>query len=204
MNFLTNARMDDGCNSGTLATVILGFREDDEQLFARELRGRMDSGIGDFLSTQADYLLLAGGPTPEQPTPESTAMGIYAVGRGIPEDEIFNEADSESTIENALYVWELLQKEEELSIDAIRISTSEWHSKRAVFVFEQVFRGEGVDIQKGVCFQSDHPEAAKEGDKLEDHEEFFEQFGKTANPYDIAQEIDVELTVGRHTSLFQN
>ncbi len=89
----------------------------------------------------APYLLVSGGQVPwvGERAISAENMTELLLMLGVPENDIWQEAESRNTYENALYTYELLQ---EKGIDHIVLVTSAFHMPRSVMLFEQ----QGFDV----------------------------------------------------------
>ena len=91
----------------------------------------------------ATRIMLCGGcsaPKKQPSVSEAAGMKRYALSIGVPEEALFLEEESRETIGNALYA--KIQFLEKNNWTSVVIVTSEYHSKRALYIFQRVL-GEG-------------------------------------------------------------
>ncbi len=80
-------------------------------------------------------------------------MMALAKHLGIPDESIHWENRSRSTYENALYSKEVM---EEKGWRSAVVVTTEWHSRRASFIFEKVFQGTEIELHYDTAMDPIH------------------------------------------------
>jgi len=137
------------------ATIVLGGEINGE---------RTSMGAELFRQGVAPKLMLSDGTKMSWRTTAIQEMYDLAVLEGVPEASILKEERSRSTYENALYTKELMQQQ---GLSSAVVVTSDWHAKRARFIFERVYEGSGIELQ--YCGapddRSDFDEWWKDGEK---------------------------------------
>lgn len=94
----------------------------------------------------APHVMLSDGTTMSWRTTAMKEMFDLAVLEGVPADRIVREDRSRSTYENALYTKELMA---ERGWDSALVVTTDWHGKRARFIFDKLYAGTGIEL--GYC-----------------------------------------------------
>lgn len=93
----------------------------------------------------APKIIVSSGAQISWRTTESKEMVALLRELQVPDRDIILETKSLSTYENAQYTKELLEKEA-LAARRITLVTDHWHTRRAVFVFERVFKASDIEI----------------------------------------------------------
>ncbi|BAU29446.1 DUF218 domain-containing protein [Aneurinibacillus soli] len=116
--------------------VLLGGEQDGQR--TRKAAELYKEGI-------APLIIVSSGGQLSWRTTESREMVALLLELGIPAHAISKEEKSLSTYENALYTKELLQKSGR-SVKRLTLVTDDWHTRRAVYVFQHVFAHTGIEI----------------------------------------------------------
>ncbi|MCI2253100.1 YdcF family protein [Domibacillus sp. PGB-M46] len=99
--------------------------------------GRLEKAASLYHEGYADKIILslanASGMTVEE-----------AVASGVPEQDLILEEEATSTYKNALYTKE---KMVEQGFDSAIVVSSDYHMRRVKLVFEQVYRGSGIELK---------------------------------------------------------
>ncbi len=101
----------------------------------------------------AKKLLFSGGPVVSFPGMKkitwAAMMKKYAKSLGIPGSAVILQEESRSTREDALFSWQAIQKSPPSSVILV---TSPYHSKRAYYIFKQVFNN--IEIHSAPVVES--------------------------------------------------
>ncbi len=136
--------------SGKHAFVVLGFALEDGEM-TQELKERCDAAAAAARAFPGSILVCSGGATgdnnPEKHT-EAGLMKAYLVEEhGIAPERIFTDERAMTTLDNALYAFEILKAQD---IEAITIVTSSYHQPRAQMLYETLAafmrKTEGWDV----------------------------------------------------------
>ena len=103
---------------------------------------RVEEGIALYKNKYAPLLILSAGPLAWHLT-EAEWMGKQAVAGGVPFNKIVLEDQSRSTLENALFVRQILLKK---NIHKIILVTSPTHTRRASLVFNNILAKDRVAV----------------------------------------------------------
>ncbi|MBT7903455.1 YdcF family protein [Candidatus Woesearchaeota archaeon] len=95
-----------------------------------------------FKTGEYKKIVLSGGIV-NLPLPEAELMRVI-VSEKIDIKKIIIEDKSQNTIQNAIFVWEKLQKEK---IKSITIVSSKFHKRRLEHIFNQVFSHKKIEIK---------------------------------------------------------
>lgn len=112
------------------------------------LAGRIDRALQILRSEQAagrnPVLVMSGGQGRDELTSEASAMGQYAVGKGLATQSLLLEQRSRTTAENLRYTHELVRADPRLGPDATGLAvTSSYHAMRAAILARRL----GLPVQ---------------------------------------------------------
>jgi len=146
-----------GCEAkaGSDAIVVLGG----------ELNGeRTRKGAELYRQGLAPVVIFSEGTKLSWRTDAIEEMRALAVLEGVPAEAILEERRSRSTYENAFYTRELMEGQ---GMTSALVVTSDWHGRRAGFIFGRVFEGSGirVDVCGAIDDRSDFADWWKDGEK---------------------------------------
>jgi|SRR3990167_6856023 len=121
--------------------LILGSPNDDKGNLSEMAVGRNKKGIEEYLHHPRYKILLTGGFGEHFNTtkkPHAYYARQFLIKNGIPERDILEFAESRYTVEDALLSKPIV---EHYGIERIVVVTSDFHMKRARYIFERVFDG---------------------------------------------------------------
>ncbi|WP_017756474.1 YdcF family protein [Calidifontibacillus oryziterrae] len=90
-----------------------------------------------------DKLIFSDGTDLSWRTKAVDEMVALALDLNVPKEDIVKETDSRSTYENAFYSKAMMIENNWTSAVVV---TTEWHTKRSQFIFDNVFKGSGVRL----------------------------------------------------------
>lgn len=118
------------------AIVLLGGETDGQ---------RTRKAVELYRAGMAPKIVVSSGAQISWRTTESKEMVALLRQLQVPASAIVLETRSLSTYDNAVYTRQLLEGEK-LEQKRITLVTDDWHTRRAVFIFERVFQGSGIEI----------------------------------------------------------
>lgn len=121
------------------AVVVMGNPANADGSLSVTQRERTDAAFEAFRKSNARFLVFCGGAAANQHI-EAEVMKKYALSKGINDSQILIETKSESTIENALFVFPILEQK---GIKSVVLVSSAFHTRR---VFNH-FSNYPLDIQ---------------------------------------------------------
>ena len=102
------------------------------------LRSRIEKGIQAYKNNPGSKIIFSGGQGSDELLPESHAMANYALGQGIPEEDILREDRSRNTEENIRFSAEIMRKAEMgpkgSALPLFAIATSDYHVMRSLMI----------------------------------------------------------------------
>ncbi|MCL6611099.1 MAG: YdcF family protein [Peptococcaceae bacterium] len=104
---------------------------------------RVAKGVELYKEGYAGLIIMSGGGRPTSRLTDADLMRMEAVDSGVPPEVVLLENKSESTYENAVNVKEIIL---EKGIKSFLLVTSNYHTRRARYIFGRVFKGTGVEI----------------------------------------------------------
>lgn len=110
--------------------IVLGCGISGDKV-GNELARRLDEAIQYHEKNPDITIIVSGGQGPQEVVSEAFAMKNYLVENGIPEEKIFMEDKSTSTITNLAYSHEIM-KAENLPDDSVVVVSQAYHIYRAV------------------------------------------------------------------------
>lgn len=109
-----------------------------------EIKGeRTKKAVDLYKKGYADRLLFSDGTDLSWRTKAVDEMVALALELNTPEKNIFKETKSRSTYENATYSKVMMIENNWTSAIVV---TTDWHTKRSQHVFDQVFKGSGIQL----------------------------------------------------------
>ncbi|QDY45917.1 YdcF family protein [Planococcus glaciei] len=117
-------------NIKTDAAIVLGTKVIGDQP-SPVLRERINHSIWLYENEFVDKIIFTGGKTDGAEMAESEVSRKYALGMGIPDEDIFIETESMITEENFLYAYEVA---EENGLDSFLVVSDPLHMKRALLM----------------------------------------------------------------------
>ncbi|MEK9194602.1 MAG: YdcF family protein [Patescibacteria group bacterium] len=125
------------------AVVVLGGGISANGLLSPATLARLDRLLKDRTILQSIPVILSGrwsGFMEVEPnTTEAEEMKKYLVERGVDAQQIILETESLDTISNAVFVRMIIERHRDWK--KILLITSDWHMKRALWIFQQVLGG---------------------------------------------------------------
>lgn len=94
--------------------------------------GRLAKGLELYRRYGADFLIVSNA--------DDRDMAEEMARLSLPEGRVLEEVRAKSTLENAAYVKEIMKEKD---IRSAIVVTSNYHSRRTKYLFDQVFRGRG-------------------------------------------------------------
>ena len=129
-----------------LIVIILGNRLNDDGSISKIQEERLLLALEIEEKFKPDYFILSGGlANPTAKRTEADAMYEYLVAKGLDEKKLIKEANSLSTVENALYSVPIAEK---LGVKTIMVCSSAYHFGNPVYKAMETFvkETEGKDI----------------------------------------------------------
>ncbi len=149
--------------------VILGSPNTEQGELYSIARERCELALVEYARHPGYKLLLTGGYGYHFNTtnsPHAVYLRHYLTSRGIPEDQIVEFAESSNTLEDASLSKSIVLKYE---VNGILIITSDYHLKRAQYLFEKEFADTEVVIRFSVS-QTDETHCPLDLEALKRHE----------------------------------
>lgn len=106
-------------------------------------KGRIQKGIELYRQGLAPRLVVTGGRWVAPETTEADYLASVAVRAGTPSEAIMAERHSHSTWQDAVYTLELVRQQ---GYRRVLLVTSDWHSRRASWVFRRVYGPAGIEV----------------------------------------------------------
>lgn len=97
---------------------------------SKVLQNRLDACVEYYNLNSNVYIVVSGGLTRKKDSTEADAMAKYLINRGIPQNKIFLEDQSQSTLENYRFSKEILDKKG-IEYHSIVFVTNDFHTYRA-------------------------------------------------------------------------
>ncbi len=104
---------------------------------------RVAKGVGLYKEGYAGIIIMSGGGRLTSKLTDADLMLMEAVELGVPRGAVVLENRSESTYENAVNVKKIVL---ERDIKSFLLVTSNYHTRRAKYIFGKVFKGTGVEF----------------------------------------------------------
>jgi len=141
------------------AIVILGYALNDDGSINQMLLQRLKLTFKLFKLNPDSVIIPSGGMAKEGIT-ESYVMKSWLIEQGVPKDKIIIECKSKDTVGNGVYSVIIMK---ELDIDSATIVTNASHMRRALSIFAEESKIEGVNINFSNLIYLDYPssESAK-------------------------------------------
>ncbi len=98
------------------------------------LRSRIDKGIQVYRNNPGSKLIFSGGQGKDEVISEARAMADYAVGQGVPEQDMLLEDRSRNTDENIRFSAEIMKKDMPDRAPYFAVVTSSYHLMRALMI----------------------------------------------------------------------
>lgn len=114
------------------AILVLGYKVNDDGNLSPTLKSRVDKGIELYKQGLAKYLIFTGGAVANKFT-EAEAMKQYAIEKGINNNVLFAETESQNTIENIYFSNTIFKS---LAAKKVIVVSSAYHTKRAKKIIE--------------------------------------------------------------------
>ena len=102
---------------------------------------RVKKAIDVYFKNYYELVIFSGGPN-RFPLPEASIMASLSHGR-IPKNKIIEEKKSVSTVQNALFCYDILKKKK---IKMISVVTSDFHIARSKYIFDRIFEHRKVRL----------------------------------------------------------
>ncbi len=121
--------------AGTFDCIIVLGYPDLTSMQSRILKSRLDLALGLYRRGLSKRIMVTGGGTRVRSGPtEADAMRSYLVGRGVRPGAIVRERRSKNTIGNAAFTKQMVK-----SCASVAIVTSEFHVRRARYIFRKLY-----------------------------------------------------------------
>ena len=115
-----------------LGRVLQGYESEQDLYF------RVKKAVALFKDKPSAYVILSGGYTSSKEFSEASVMKRFATDMGIPEEKIILEEKATNTVENAIYINEIVGKH---NFRELYIVTSPYHLMRTRIIFNKVIAG---------------------------------------------------------------
>jgi uncharacterized SAM-binding protein YcdF (DUF218 family) len=99
---------------------------------------RIPYGVKLYQSGYANKILLSGGNKYANRNMKQLTLSL-----GVPESSILQEDQSRTTYENAKYSLKIVQAQ---GYKSVIVVTDPYHTRRSSIIFNQVFKGKGIDV----------------------------------------------------------
>lgn len=106
------------------------------------MKNRVAKAVELYRKNRYSKVIMTGGPT-TFPVPESEMMRLLAL-KNIPDSKIITEKNSKSTIQNAVFTWELIKDNKPKNITVV---TSAFHIPRTRYIFRKLYAHMGVSMK---------------------------------------------------------
>lgn len=104
---------------------------------------RVTKGVELYQKGYSSRIIMSGGGNVTSKFKEADLMSMEAQDQGVPFTSILLESESKSTYDNAVYVKNIIQR---YNLKSILLVTSNYHTRRAKYIFEEVFKNTSVEI----------------------------------------------------------
>ncbi len=104
---------------------------------------RVAKGVELYKEGYAGLIIMSGGGRPTSKLTDADLMLMEAVDLGVPPSVVLLENKSESTYDNAVNVKKIIL---ERDIKSFLLVTSNYHTRRAKYIFGRVLKGTGVEF----------------------------------------------------------
>lgn len=121
--------------------IVLGCAPNRDNTPSYLMRKRVEKAISLYKKNKYDVVIFTGGPNKTK-IPESEMMRGLSF-EVIPVNRIITEEKSLSTIQNAIFTWELIKDKD---IKKLTVLTSNFHIKRSRYIFKKLYAHMGVSI----------------------------------------------------------
>jgi len=138
---------------GKHAIVILGYALNADGSLSQTLQERLKLALKLFTLNPESTIIPSGGMAREGIT-ESYAMKSWLIEHGVPKDKIFIECNSKDTVGNGVYSVKIMK---ELKIENATIISSASHMRRALSIFIEETKIEGIKINFNNLVYLDYP-----------------------------------------------
>ena len=138
--FLLSKRPRSKANADVI--IVLGAKIHPDGMPSNTLKYRLDAAKAAYDQNCAAYIIVTGGQGEDENEPEATAMKRYLVSEGVPCDAVFEEKDSQNTIENLRYAKKIMESH---GLVTAAIATTDYHMDRARLIARR------LSIPAGAC-----------------------------------------------------
>ena len=150
MNYWIYANSDQTANADRLpegmpdddsfCIIVLGFKLEDDGSMNLELKKRCDVAVTCANQYPKAYIAVTGGGTAagKKDATEADVMAEYLIQNGVNKDRIIIENQSESTVENAKFLGDILLNQYP-SVTSAAIVTTDYHVPLGSFLFREFF-----------------------------------------------------------------
>jgi len=122
--------------------LVLGCRPQHNGRPSAFMVDRARKAVSLFKKNNYSKVLLSGGKTSLK-VPEADLMRVMLLNH-IPETRIMTECNSKSTIQNAVFCWELLKDND---VKSVTVVTSQFHIPRTKFIFKKLYAHMGSNLK---------------------------------------------------------
>ena len=122
----------------SLCIAVMGYNLLYGGIIRPELKGRLEATLRSAEKYPNAMIACSGGPSSGQPDiTEAGVMAQWLIDHGIEESRIILEEKASSTVENAMFTYEILNRDYP-QVQCVAIITSDFHVRRSSLVFEAV------------------------------------------------------------------
>ncbi|MFH1668552.1 MAG: YdcF family protein [Candidatus Woesearchaeota archaeon] len=121
--------------------IVLGCSPRKDGRPSDEMISRVRKAVSLYKKNNYSKIIFSGGPT--RGVPESVVMRLMVLNY-LPDNKIITEKNSRSTVQNAVFCWELLKGHKPKSITIV---TSDHHMPRAKHIFKKIYHHMGCTLK---------------------------------------------------------
>ncbi len=121
--------------------IVLGCSPQKDGRPSNDMISRVRKAVSLYRKNNYSKVIFSGGPT--RGVPESVVMRLMVVNY-IPDGKIITEQNSRSTVQNAVFCWELLKGNRPKSITIV---TSDHHMRRTKHIFRKLYKHMGCTLK---------------------------------------------------------
>ena len=111
--------------------IVLGAHVWMDGTLSNALRYRCEAALKAWQDGIAPAIIVCGGQGGDEPEPEGAAMARWFIARGVPEDRVFIDSTSTTTVENMENARAIMEKQ---GFSRAAVCTNNYHLRRALWV----------------------------------------------------------------------